>query len=390
MAARRPLALVLATSLLAAACGGGGGGGGGSAQGDGTLSTAAVPAIPTTSAAHGLVAADFDGDGTLDLAISTQADDVRVYLGQGDGTFVEQADGPFPTAADPGLMAVADFDEDDVPDLAVACFTSARATILLGDGDGSFTTGTPVIVGTNVGGVAAGFLDHDEHADLLVSFATAAGQHRVAIFLGVGDGTFVPGLTPHVTAQAPTRGISIADLDDDGDPDFAVANYGGSGSVSLFRGAGNGTFTLTEHEPVTPNPFNCLLVKVDDDEFPDLVAPSHAFGGASVRLGAGNGTVLAGGTPHAASDGTSSLAVGAGDFDEDGATDLVVANFTAGSATVLLGVGDGTFTGNGQGPLLLGTAPQHVIVADFDEDGVQDVALAGSGFEIAVLLGNRR
>ena len=79
--------------------------------------------------------------------------------------------------------------------------------------------------------------------------------------------------------------------------------------------------------------------------------------------------------------------VAIGDFDEDGAQDLAVANGSGGEVSVLLGNGDGTFqTAVNYGA---GIGPNSVAIGDLDEDGTPDLAVANSGSDdVSVLLGN--
>jgi hypothetical protein len=68
-----------------------------------------------------------------------------------------------------------------------------------------------------------------------------------------------------------------------------------------------------------------------------------------------------------------------GDFNGDGRTDLALAmDFPAAAVDIALGQGDGTFTDLGfMGPSGIGTNPTALIVADFDADGVSDIATVG-------------
>jgi len=125
---------------------------------------------------------------------------------------------------------------------------------------------------------------------------------------------------------------------------------------------------------------------VNGDGKPDLAVANAGSNTVSVLLGKGDGTFSglrfsAGGSPES---------VAVGDFNGDGKLDLVVSNFYSDNVTMLLGNGDGTFQPAREiqnfGP---GTFPLAVAVADFNGDGRADVAVANiAANTVAVLLGN--
>jgi hypothetical protein len=100
-----------------------------------------------------IMAADFNGDGKLDLAITGNIR-VYVFLGNGDGTFAPAAGSPVSPASPPyddfaspytGPMAVGDFNHSGHPGLAVAEFQNEAAAVLFGNGDGTFSPSSATI-----------------------------------------------------------------------------------------------------------------------------------------------------------------------------------------------------------------------------------------------------
>ena len=188
-------------------------------NGDGTFTQAAGPAIKGLGDLVGeavFAAADFNGDGNLDLAyVNQSAYSVSILLGNANGTFTLLPT-TYPTGTVPYGVAVADFNGDGIADLVI-CSDQGTATVLLGKGDGTFNTAPPITVtyGQNAGVAAADF-NQDGKVDLV--FAGANGS--ASVYLGNGDGTF--SLNQLVSAGDFQWGVAAGDFNGDGVPDFAL------------------------------------------------------------------------------------------------------------------------------------------------------------------------
>ncbi len=191
-----------------------------------------------TDGTLGICVGDFDGNGTLDLAISTSGPNVVILLGNGDGTF--QTGATVPLTAEGEYLVTGDFNGDGHLDLAVTLVDDSDIDVLLGQGNGTFgTPATYPVGGTYPFGIVAGDLNQDGILDLAVGNNP---NEVVTVFIGNGEGTFQNGTT--YVAGAGGAFLNLGDFNGDNIPDLAVA-----GSVALFEdgisimlGNGNGTF----------------------------------------------------------------------------------------------------------------------------------------------------
>ena len=107
--------------------------------------------------------------------------------------------------------------------------------------------------------------------------------------------------------------------------------------------------------------------------------------GVVVFLGRADGS-LGKGTAYAAGQPASYVAVG--DVNHDGKLDIIAANALTASLEILPGNGDGTF--RVPTSVSLPGIPRGIVVADFNGDGWPDVAVAGSGGAVYILLNDRK
>jgi hypothetical protein len=175
--------------------------------------------------------------------------------------------------------------------------------------------------------------------------------------------------------------VAIGDLNGDGIPDLATANYG-SASVSVLLGTGDGTFTPRTDFTTGNSPRFVAIGDLNADGKPDLVTANLFSAKVSVLLGHGDGTF---GTKTDFSTGSQPYAVAIGDLNADGKPDLAVANSVSNTVSVLLGNGSGTFGAKTDYPT--GSGPRSVAIGDLNGDGKPDLAVA-AGVGISLLPGN--
>ena len=126
--------------------------------------------------------------------------------------------------------------------------------------------------------MAAEDLDGDGALDLAVA---EIERNEVAILLGDGNGTFAETTPRPLVTQAP-RAIRIADLDGDGIPDLVTAN--GTGSISLLRGNGDGSFMQEERFLAGVSAASIALADLDGDGLLDAAVADEDSGSITLLL----------------------------------------------------------------------------------------------------------
>jgi hypothetical protein len=351
---------------------------------------------------------DFNEDGIPDLAVENAGDDtISILLGKGDGTFTFFAQ-PLITVGTPDCenidiqsncaIVVGDFNNDGHADLAVTSGYDNTVTVLEGDGKGSFTPflGSPIQVGNYPEAIKIGDFNNDGIQDLAVA---NANDNNISILLGNGDGTFTGASGSPVNTGIGNFPffIAVADFNNDGNLDLAVVN-GRDNSVSFLEGNGDGTFTPFAGSPfIFPNNAGSSPIVAADfnrDGKVDLAVANFNVNNVYILLGNGDGTFTLPAQPPI-TVGPNPFAMVALDYNGDGYTDLAVANYNynfsphppAGTLTLLIGNGDGSFSSAGA-TIPVGQLPNDVVTADFNGDGKPDLAIPDSDDTYSTILLN--
>ncbi len=357
----------------------------------------------TQSPGGSIVAADFNGDGKLDVAIGGST--TSILLGNGDGTFVYDGSyssgGSYQGAVGTRNIVAADLNGDGKLDLV------SNGSVLVGNGDGTFQPA--VAYGPAYGGSNSNYFltsstladfNGDGKPDLAFTtydcspqtYCLATSPGFVTIVLGLGNGVFV-GPT---SFSAPGLYSDLITADFNGDGHLDLAGEGGTTDVFVLLGNGDGTFQPEIETSLSSMSGNLVAGSFKSPSETDLATvvstctqTSCPPGNAAVLLGNGDGTF------QTAVDylvGAGPVAIAAGDFNGDGSLDLAVSNSVSNSVSILLGNGDGTFGTHVDYPA---STPGPIIAGDFNGDGKLDLAFistptvnGNTSTQVGIMLGN--
>ncbi|WP_437721100.1 FG-GAP-like repeat-containing protein [Sorangium sp. So ce861] len=304
------------------------------------------PGAPLSS--NAVVAVDVDGDGWLDaVTVDGQTNQllingsISVYRNLGPsapGTF----DTPTSfTTGTPGSvhLCTGDFDNDGAADIATTSVSLNQVSVIFGNGTGSFGAPTLITI-AGTGGVQSSIacrdLNGDGFSDLVV---TSPGTARLSILINQGNGSFAAPVAYTNSASGQTAGIAFGDADGDGNIDI-LSNGAAGRFLFFFKGNGNGTVASGVSSTASPTAIaNSALGVVASDFNGDgkldaYILVTTSSGGVRPMTGNGNGTFVAGPVvPTGTSPGPNAIA--AADLDGDGYDDLILTNRGSGTLTVI-------------------------------------------------------
>jgi FG-GAP-like repeat/Chitobiase/beta-hexosaminidase C-terminal domain/Bacterial Ig-like domain (group 3) len=340
-------------------------------KGDGTFTTGPTVQPAGVQSSPTMIGGDFNGDGKADLAVLSyngySTSYITVLLGNGDGTFATPQTGqvynqPI-TGGDVilGTLVAADFNGDGKLDLAVVgdYVSSGGVTILLGNGDGTFTAAGPNLdLSADFALIATGDFNGDGIPDLVTPNYFEFGGSPT-IFLGKGDGTFTFKKTSLTLDYFPTS-VVVGDFNGDGVLDLALSDLNG---IEIALGNGDGTFTETSASPIqVPSELYSLQAgDFNHDGKLDLAGLDTYFGQIVLLLGAGDGTfAVTTATPGVSTSTFGTHQIAAADFNGDGVPDLAMLTNSVNTASILLTVPSETATATVNGIAPVGAATHNV------------------------------
>lgn len=321
-----------------------------------TLAFAAPAEYAAMGGPRGIVAADFDADGTLDLAVGLgDKASFGVLGGAPGGRFKDMVS--YPSGNLPWNITAGDFDKDGRVDVAVPDYQGGVFVSL--QRNGAFPAAVKYAMPDGTYRLGTADLDGDGDLDLTVGHNTGASW-----LPNRGNGMFD---ARQGLAAGFTFGIGAGDLNGDGITDVV---FSGMNGLSVVPGSRQGMLTASWTSAAVKNASAVSVFDLDGNGRLDFtvvalmqgLVPFLAEGKGSFR----NGPAIAGGV-----DGADSAT--RADFNFDGWDDLAWCN-AQGRVAIVLGNGRGGFTATT--PLFVGMGCYGITAADLDKDGLPDLAVS--------------
>jgi hypothetical protein len=345
-----------------------------------------------------VVAADFNNDGTPDIAASDRFDDdILIQLNDGVGGFVEGPSLHATGAQWNRIIMSDDFNGDGWPDLASSSFGGLVVFLNLGSGDSTLWLGFgPAVLyaaGEDPHWVDSADIDQDGDMDLMVADHGLPGNvGGLYYFLNQGDGTFDEGFFISLGFDARCYSIIGEDLDGDSFPEVVVVSSRIEGNlIFCFANAGlneedqwGGLYYDTFY-PIEHGACSIRAADFNVDGHQDLVICHRTNPLMTLLYNDGTGALTL--SKHVIP--LSAELAEPLDADQDGLPDIGIVIKDLNQIKIFVNKGDDTFTS--EETMQTGLGPKFLAVADFDLDGAPDVVTADSqpGFDWGTLTVHR-
>ena len=311
----------------------------------------------------------------MDIVVANfGVDSVSIFIGSGRNTFAHKKIYSMGTGSAPRTVAVGDFNNDNRLDIVVANFGTNSIGILYGDGFGDFPSRTMIeTLPSRALYVVVDDFNNDRYFDIA---SVGYGTNRIDLLLGFGNGTFRTVTSLLTGYDSLPYAIAVGDLNNDGQLDIAVANYG-TDNIGLFFGYGDGTFSsqMIHSTSAYSRPSSIAVGHLNNDTYLDIAVVTTKTNNLKIFLGYGNGS-FPNSTSYSLRRNSYPLFVAIADFNNDGKSDITIAYTGTDKVVLLVGNGDGTFANPKEYSTGHQSSPYWIGVGDFNNDDQMDIVVA--------------
>ncbi|CAF0742600.1 unnamed protein product [Adineta steineri] len=349
------------------------------------LTSDAKSSIGADSHPYSVAVADLNNDGLLDIVVPNSGiNKIGVFLRQANNTFADQMTFSTGDYSMPHSLAIADINNDQRQDIIVANFGTNNVGVFLGRPNGTFGSQTTFSTGSSrPRWVIIADFNNDTQPDIAV---VNHGSNNIGILLGDGKGNFANQITFSTGFDSIPYSIAIADLNNDGKLDIAVANYG-TNNVGVLLNYGNGTFAtqVTFKTGINSHPSSIAINDLNTDNHMDIVVVCSGTNNIAILLGLGNGTFTIT-KKYSTGNNSSPRSIVIGDFDNDNILDIAAVNY----GTVSIGVFFGYGTGIVAEQMTFFTAsdfnPQSIATGYFNNDTRLDIVVVNFDYNYVIMI----
>lgn len=322
-------------------------------------------------------AGDVNHDGYTDIAVlSQQSKVIYFYAGTSQGKF--QASGKFFLDEQFDNVIIADITQDNRPDIILYGRKNLGVTVLPGNGDGTFRLPRVMFPDVPVGKIIVQSLNEDGIPDVVIhNWVT----NTITFYYGNGFGGYSEESTFRMSDEI--SDVAVADLNGDKITDIILSSNE-SKSIHTFFGTGTGDFYKAQVIPLPFSPEEFKIVDINLDKKKDLVVFDKHSSTLGMILGMGRG-FFGDCTIYSAGIQPASFIVGStivGKYP-----DLFVADRR--QEKLLIYSNDHNVSIN-QLEYATGKSPSGLIVGDFNNDHISDIALVDEGSKtLSILFGEK-